>query len=174
MMEHLRQLVFDRPGLAHSGTLGITSTEVTLVGNSEIRIKTHGSGGASRHAHFAANTRAIIQQNATGLWVAMNGVFWAGSHARRIGALLACDREVEIVGIAATAQYLNAGPGTPVFPCMLLRTGRFTLLAARALEWVDRKKPVSVHLGHLSSIVVEALKLWREPPGLFLITGPPN
>lgn len=165
MMEHLSQFILDRFGLAHSGTLGITSAEITLVGNAEVRIKTHGSGGACRHAHFTADTRAIIQQNPTGLWVAMDGVFWTRSHARRISAVLASDREMEIVGIAAPAQHLNAGPGAPLFPCMLFGAGRFTLLAARALEWVDSEKPVSVHLEHLFSMVALMMKLWREAPG---------
>jgi len=120
MMKHLRQFILDCPGLAYSGTLGITAAEVTLVCNAKIRIKTHGPGGASRHAHSAANTRVIIKQNTTGLRVAMNSVFWTGSHTRRIGALLASDREVEIAGIAATAQHLNAGLGSPLFPFMLL------------------------------------------------------
>jgi hypothetical protein len=101
----------------------------------------------------------------------MNGVFRTGSHARRIGALLASDREVEIDGIGATTQDLNAGPGTPLFPCMLHGTGHFTLPATCALEWVDGKEPVSDHLDHLFSIVTSFVKVWEETPDLFLVAS---
>jgi hypothetical protein len=89
----------------------------------------------------------------------MNGVFRTGSHARRFGAVLASDREVEIVGIGAATQHLNAGQGTPLFPCMLHGTGRFALPATCALEWVDRKKPVSDHFGDLLTIIDLAVKV---------------
>jgi hypothetical protein len=83
----------------------------------------------------------------------MNGVFRTGSHARRLGALLAGYREMEIAGIATAAQHLNAGPGAPFFPCMLIGASRLAFPATCTLERVDRKKPVSDHLDDLLSIL---------------------
>jgi hypothetical protein len=101
----------------------------------------------------------------------MNGVLRACSHAGRFGALLASDREMKIVSFRAATQDLNAGPGAPLFPCMLHRAGCFALPAACALEWVDRKKPVSDHVDDLFSMIAVVLKVWRETPDLFLIAS---
>ena len=104
----------------------------------------------------------------------MNGVFRTGSHARRIGALLASDREVEIVGTGAITQDTNAGPGAPLFPCMLHGTSHFALPATRALERVERKKPISDHLEHLFSILASVVKVWREDSGFVVSCEPKN
>jgi hypothetical protein len=157
----LGRLILDRLWLAHSSTLRITAAQVTFVRKAEIRIKTHGSGGACRYAHFTAHARVIIEEDITGLRVSMNGVFRTGGHARRIDTLLTGDGKMEIAGVAATAQHLNSGPGTPLFPPMLLGTRGFALPATRTFRGVDGKKPLLDHFGDLLTILTLAVKVER-------------
>jgi hypothetical protein len=97
MMNPLDRLIFNRFGLAHMRTLRITPAQVTLICKAEIRVKTHGSGRAGGYAHGAANTQIVVDDNGAELRVATDGLPGARSHARRIRALLARDREVEIL-----------------------------------------------------------------------------
>jgi hypothetical protein len=99
----------------------------------------------------------------------MNGILRACCHAQRLSALLASDRKMKIVGIAATAQDLNAGPGASLFSCMLQGTGFFALPATSALERVDRKQAVSDHFDDLLLFVALVVKVWRGTPELFLL-----
>ena len=96
-MNPLDQRILNRFGLAHMRTLRIACAQVTLVCKTEIRVKTHGSGGAGGYAHSAADTQVVVNENGVELRVATDGIRGARSHARRIRALLARDRKVEIL-----------------------------------------------------------------------------
>jgi hypothetical protein len=159
MWKPLRRLILDRLGLAHSSTFGITAAQVTFVCKAEVCIKTHGSNGARRHAHFTADALIVIEEDMTGLRVAMNGVFRTGRHARGVGALLAGDGKMEIAGVAATAQHLNSGPCSPLLPRMFPGTSPFALPATSTLGRVDRKKPGSDHFDDLLPSPVLDLKV---------------
>jgi hypothetical protein len=97
MMNPLGRLILNRFGPAHMRTLRITVAQITFVCETEIRIKTHGSGRAGGYTHFAADTQLVVNSNGAELRVATDGIPGARSHARRLRALVAGDREVEIL-----------------------------------------------------------------------------
>jgi hypothetical protein len=158
--------ILNRFGLADPDALGVAFTQIAFVRESQIRIKTHGSGGAGGDAHFASYAKGFVQDHPVDLRVTTNSAFRACSRAGGINALLACDGQEKTLRIMAAPKNLNAWlralflPGVPHGAC------EFALPASVAHERVNGKRFGSDHFRHLSSMNAALLPIRGTTSGL--------
>jgi hypothetical protein len=131
--------ILNRFGPAGPDALGISITQIALVRESQIRVKTHGSGGAGGDAHFAPHAKGFVHDHPVKLRVSTNSAFRAGSRAGGINALLACDGQEKTLRIMAASKDLDAWLRALFLPSVPHGAGDFAVPASVAHERVDGK-----------------------------------
>jgi hypothetical protein len=131
------RLIVNRPGITKSHALRIAIAQIAFENTAPAGIPSHGTKGAGRNTHFAADAEVLVYSDALKRRITVNGIFGANFQTGSIFTLLAAHGYIN--PDVFPFDNLNAGQSRVADTIMTDRTNEFTVSATRALFRIYRQ-----------------------------------